>query len=356
MSSSPEDDRAPLTAAVLAVGQLVGRDVVADLSALAPGSEVLWTPYTETIEQRRERRRRHRAGEAHPETKLTDEQRSTLAAAHAVLAFDVPWELPALAPNLRLLQAVGAGIEQYDLDGLRAAGVSLCNASGIAAPSMAEFIVGRIVEVFKGTRQVEQLQRDQRWQRHDTRELAGSTVAVVGLGAIGRATARRLRGWDVTMLGTRRRVEEGATDPDVDEVIASDQLDMVLRRADVVVLTVPATPETDRMFDADRFAAMKPGAVFCNVSRGSMVDEDALVDALERGHLGAAILDVTRVEPLPAEHRLWHAPNLYLSPHSSTSVDRYAPRLLELYADNLGRLASGQPLHNRVDPTLGYRG
>ncbi|MCC6438874.1 MAG: D-2-hydroxyacid dehydrogenase [Acidimicrobiales bacterium] len=345
----------PLTAAVLAVGNLVGADVVADLGALLPGVDVRWSPYTETIEQRVERRRLRRAGRPLERTELSDALRETLLAADAVLAFDVPWDLTVFAPRLRLLQAVGAGVEQYDHAGLAAHGVTLCNAAGIAAPSMAEYVIGRLLEVYKGSRAVEQLQRDRRWKRHETRELAGATVAIVGLGAIGRATAQRLRGWEVTLLGVRRRVDPAATDPDVDEVFAVEDLDLVLGRADVVVLTVPATEATNRWFDADRFAAMKPGAVFCNVSRGSMVDEEALRTALEGGRLGAAILDVTRVEPLPAEDPLWGAPNLYLTPHSSTSVDRYAPRLLRLYADNVTRLAEGRPLRNRIDPELGYR-
>lgn len=345
----------PLTAVVLAAGNLVGDDVVTDLGALVPGVHVRWTPYSETIEQRVARRRHRRAGTTPPPTEPGDELRAALAVADAILAFDVPWDLTALAPRLRLLQAVGAGVEQYDHAGLAAHGVTLCNAAGIAAPSMAEYVIGRLLEVYKGSRVVEQLQRDHRWKRHDTRELAGSTVAVVGLGAIGRATAQRLRGWEVTLLGVRRRVDPTVADPDVDEVFAVEELDTVLGRADVVILTVPATDATNRWFDADRFAAMKPGAVFCNVSRGSMVDEAALLAALRDGRLGAAILDVTRIEPLPGEDPLWDAPNLYLTPHSSTSVDRYAPRLLRLFADNVTRLAEGRPLRNRIDPELGYR-
>ena len=107
------------------------------------------------------------------------------------------------------------------------------------------------------------------------------------------------------------------------------------------------------MFDAAAFAAMKPGAVFCNVARGSLVDEAALIDALERGHLGAAILDVARTEPLPPDDPLWDAPNIYISPHSSTSQDRYLETLFDLFADNLGRYARGDDLRNVVDLSAG---
>jgi phosphoglycerate dehydrogenase-like enzyme len=345
-----------LTAALLVDGRLIGPDPVDRLAQLSPGVTVRWAPYVESLEQRRERHRRRRAGEQPVDSELTDEHRDALASADAALAFDVPWDLPVHAPKLRLLQAIGAGVEQYDAALLAQHGVSLCNASGVAAPSMAEFVIGRILEVYKDIRRAEQLQQARRWSRHATRELAGATVAVVGLGAIGRATAQRLQGWEVTRLGVRRRVEAGARDADVEELLPADRLDDGLGRADVVVLTVPATDETQRMFNADRFAAMKPGAIFCNVSRGSMVDEPALIAALQTGHLRAAILDVTRIEPLPDGDPLWEAPNLYLSPHSSTSDDRYATRLLELFADNLDRLAAGRPLRNLVDPALGYRG
>ena len=108
------------------------------------------------------------------------------------------------------------------------------------------------------------------------------------------------------------------------------------------------------MFDAAAFAAMRPGAVFCNVARGSLVDEAALIDALEREHLGAAILDVARTEPLPPDDPLWDAPNIYISPHSSASQDRYLETLFDLFADNLGRYARGDDLRNVVDLSAGY--
>ncbi|MEZ5263935.1 MAG: D-2-hydroxyacid dehydrogenase [Acidimicrobiales bacterium] len=355
MSTVTGSDPGAPCAVVLAVGALVGPDPVAELAGRLPGVDVCWAPYTETVEQRAERRRRSRAGEPHEPTHLDDAVAAALQRADAVLAFDVPWDLPAHAPRLRLLQAVGAGVEQYDHPGLAAAGVALCNAAGVAAPSMAEFVIGRLLEVCTDTRRVEELQRQQRWRRHDTGELAGSTVAIIGLGAIGRATAQRLRGWEVTLLGVRRHVEAGAIDPDVDEVFGLDRLDEVLGRADAVVLTVPATRRTNGWFGAERFAAMKPGAVFCNVSRGSMVVEAALLEALRGGHLRAAILDVTRTEPLPPGDPLWGEPNVYLSPHSSTSTVRYPQRLLPLFADNVARLVDGRPLRNRIDPELGHR-
>jgi phosphoglycerate dehydrogenase-like enzyme len=134
--------------------------------------------------------------------------------------------------------------------------------------------------------------------------------------------------------------------PGVDEVYGPDGLRDVLGRCDAIVVCAPATPETRDLFDADAFAAMRPGAIFCNVARGSLVDEDALVATLRDGRLGAAILDVTRQEPLPPTSPLWEAPRLHLSPHCSSSIDRYLESLFDLFAANLARYAKGEPLEN----------
>jgi phosphoglycerate dehydrogenase-like enzyme len=182
----------------------------------------------------------------------------------------------------------------------------------------------------------------------------GRTMAVVSLGAIGRATARRARAFGMEVLATRRSAAPGETDPDADELWPLGELDAVLARADVVVVAAPATPETADLFDAGRFAAMRPGATFVNVSRGSLVDEAALLDALTSGHLGAAVIDVVKDEPAPPDHPFWDAPRMYLSPHCSASFDRYTDRLFALFEDNLRRLAEGRPLRNAVDPALGY--
>jgi phosphoglycerate dehydrogenase-like enzyme len=142
--------------------------------------------------------------------------------------------------------------------------------------------------------------------------------------------------------------------PGVDEVVGTDDLDLLSARADAVIAAVPATPDTTDLFDRARFAAMKPGAVFVNVGRGSAVVEADLIAALDDGHLGAAVLDVTRTEPLPSDDPLWDAPRLHLSPHAAAAVDRYLENLHDLFRDNLARYVAGDSLRNEVDPALGY--
>ena len=128
----------------------------------------------------------------------------------------------------------------------------------------------------------------------------------------------------------------------------------VLRRSDIVVVAAPGTNDTDDMFDAAAFAAMPPDSIFVNVARGTLVDETALIDALTSGHLRGAAIDVARIEPLPADDPLWDAPNLLISPHSSTSGEGYADRAFELFCTNLERLVRGEPLVNLIDLSAGY--
>ena len=270
----------PVTVSVLAPPQLVGQDAADRLRAARPELDVHLVPYVETNEHRAARRtgRLHEVTTPLPE--LADEHRRCLAASVAVLALDVPSELTDLAPGLRLVHAAGAGTEWFDHAGLEAMGIPLCNASGVAAAPIAEFMLGRILEVYKDLRRIEAQQREHRWAPYFGRELSGSTLGIVGLGGIGRAVAVRARAFGVTVLGTRRSARAGDVDPDVDELWPLDRLDEMLGRCDIVLLAAPAGPETDDMFDAARFAAMKPGSLFCNVARGSLVVETALLDAL----------------------------------------------------------------------------
>ena len=173
-------------------------------------------------------------------------------------------------------------------------------------------------------------------------------MGVGGLGAIGSALAGRARVLGMHVIATRARPERGAAPGLVDEVLGPDELSRLLSASDVVALCLPHNSETADLMDAAAFAAMKPGAVFCNVARGGLVDEGALLEALSSEQLSAAILDVTREEPLPAESPLWSAPNVYLSPHSAVSPEAYVGSVLELFVRNLCRYAAGERPENLV--------
>jgi phosphoglycerate dehydrogenase-like enzyme len=271
--------------------------------------------------------------------------------ADIAILWDLPDDIARLAPNLRWMQSVSAGVDKYDVAALADAGIRLTNASGIAAASMSEFVLARLLQVWKELRFLDARQDRREWKTHFGTEVAGKTVGVAGLGAIGRQVARRLRAFDIEVLATRASARPGDLDPDVDTLYPADDLDTMLSRCDAVVACLPTTDVTVDLFDEGRFSAMPAGSIFCNVGRGVQVVESDLIAALESGHLAAAVLDVTRTEPLPADSPLWGAPNVYLSPHSSASLDRYAENLETLIVENLRRFITGDALLNEVNHT-----
>lgn len=285
------------------------------------------------------------------EPSLTDGQRAAFAAAEVILTLDVPIAVTSLAPGLRWIQAIGSGVGQYVACRLPEAGVTLTNGAGIGSPPIAEWVLARILQVYKNLPRHDEQRARHHWEMALGDLFMGSTVTIVGLGAIGREVARRCRPFGVHLIGVRRTYRPGLTSPDVDELCGPDDLHTVLARSDVVVAAAPGTDDNEDLFDEAAFAAMKPGALFVNVGRGTLVDERALVGALRSGHLRAAAIDVARREPLPADDPLWSAPNLFVSPHSSASGSGYMERAFDLFVANFARHVNGEPLENVVDLT-----
>jgi glyoxylate/hydroxypyruvate reductase A len=175
-------------------------------------------------------------------------------------------------------------------------------------------------------------------------------VCVVGLGKIGRETARLARLLDARTVGTVRAVgDRRAEDLHVEELVPTERLDELLPEADVVVLATPHTPLTHHLLDARRLALLKPSAIVVNVARGDVVDEQALIDALRAGRLRGAALDVFEREPLPDDSPLWDLPNVLVSPHSAATVAAENGRIVELFVENLHRYLDGRPLLNVLD-------
>jgi phosphoglycerate dehydrogenase-like enzyme len=324
------------------------------LRTVVPGAEIVDVRYVDPDDLRVRRSSDPSADLRGEAPALTDEQRDAFGRVDVVLAQDLPFDVATVAPKLRWVQGMGAGVGQLVSAGLADAGIRLTTAAGNNAVSIAEFVLGRILTHWKHERALDDQQAAHQWSALYGRELAGATVGVLGLGAIGSQVARRLRAFDVTVLATRRSYAPGMTAPDVDELFGPDQLHEVLGRCDAVVAAVPETADSVDTMDAAAFAAMKPGAFFVNVGRGSFVVESALIEALRSGQLGGAALDVARTEPLPADDPLWDAPNLYLSGHCASSGDRFYANLYRLFADNLQRFLAGEPLRNEVDPAKGY--
>jgi phosphoglycerate dehydrogenase-like enzyme len=285
---------------------------------------------------------------------LTDHVRDVLARAEVILALDAPVDLLTLAPHLRWIQAIGAGVSQFDEKALDGRGIRLTTAAGVGAPPIAEFVLGRLLQVWKDFRHFDEMQAAHVWRLTSTRLLAGCTIGIVGLGAIGTAIAERARAFGMRVIAIRRRFVPGMTSPVADQLLGTDGLDELLAESDAIVLSAPHTNETENLIGERELARMKPGSVLCNVGRGARIDEDALVSGLAAGRPAAAILDVTREEPLPKDSPLWDAPNLYLSPHSSAVHDRYFEAVINLFVANLVRYLNDEPLLNLVRPEVGY--
>lgn len=230
--------------------------------------------------------------------------------------------------------------------------ITVTNSAGVAAPMMAEYVFGSILHF---TLDIPGLATDQaKREWHSARlmqPLAGKTMLIVGLGHTGQAVAARAKAFGMHVIGTRARP---APMDNVDEVHASDALQELWHRADFIVLSVPLLPATRHMVNARSFAAMKPSAILVNVSRGGVVDDAALVNAMHEQAIAGAALDVFEAEPLPADSEIWGLENVIVSPHCSAVYSEWAMQSFELFIENLARWSTGEPLVNVVNPVRGY--
>lgn len=255
------------------------------------------------------------------------------------------------ASGLRWLNSIFAGVDSMPLPLLKQRGVVLTNGAGINAITIAEYVLMGMLTMAKGYRQLVRAQDRHEWLREapGRQELAGSRALLLGYGGIGKLVQTRLEAFDVGVTVVRRSAGTGGSS------LGPDQWRGRLGEFDWIILAVPGTAQTRHMMGAAEFAAMKRGAMLVNVARGTVVDQDALVQALQAGQVGGAFLDVTEPEPLPADHVLWTMENVHISMHlSGRSQTRMFERSGQRFLENLARWRAGQPLMNQVDLTLGY--
>lgn len=253
------------------------------------------------------------------------------------------------AAAMDLFACAAAGVGHLPLDRLSERDVIVTNASGVHGPNAAEHVVGLCIAFARDfPRAVRQHDRGE-WDHFRTRELGGSTVAVIGQGAIGRAVVELLGPFGVHRIGLRHTPAKGGP---ADEVLSLDRDDLhdALARADFVVIAAPLSDETRGLIGPDEFDTLEPHAVLINVARGAIVDTDALVQTLGSNGLGGAALDVTDPEPLPRGHELWGRRDVLITPHHAGDTPRYYERLADIVARNVERLESGdrEAIENRV--------
>jgi phosphoglycerate dehydrogenase-like enzyme len=248
------------------------------------------------------------------------------------------------APNLRWLHTFSAGVDHPVFRMFLDRGVRLTNSSGASARSIAHHVVMTVLAMRRDLPHELREQAGHRWREHDVDDVEGTTVAVIGMGPIGIESARLLGELGMRAIGVRRTVQ--GNEPC--ETWTFDRLHEVLAIADTVVLAVPLTDETRHLIDARMIEVMRPGVHLVNVGRGGLVDEPALIDALRSKRIGFAALDVTDMEPLPADSALWDLPNVIITPHSSGATRSTRRRATDVFVDNLARWTSGLPLVNEV--------
>jgi phosphoglycerate dehydrogenase-like enzyme len=276
----------------------------------------------------------------------------------ADVMFDFDWDQPATmpvrCPNLRWVQATSAGIgESVAAAGLADAPFTITTAAGVHAIPLAEFVVAGVLYLIKNFPLLELRKRERVWERFSGGELFGKSAAIIGLGAVGRQVGLTLHQLGVEVTGVGRR--SGADVPrGFRTVTPVGHLDDALNDVELLVVSCPLTRETRGLIGHRELTLLKAGAIVSNVGRGPVIDEKALLEAIDTGHLGGAVLDVFDQEPLPADSRFWELPNVLVSPHSASTVASENARLADLFVDNLRRFLNGDPLLNRYYPDRGY--
>jgi len=268
----------------------------------------------------------------------------------------LPERLMAAAPNLRWVHATASGVDMFMYQAFKDSDIILTGEKGLVGGHLADTGFGLLLAL---TRQIHTAIRlgPNAWPEREAMrakeiELEGLTMGVVGFGGTGRAMARRALGFGMKLLALDEMPVPGGDG--VDEVWPTSRLGDLLAASDVVAVCCPLTEVTSRLFDDAAFAAMKPGAILVNVTRGEVVDGDALVRALSTGRLGGAALDVIDGEPLPADHPIWALDNVAMTPHTAGASQYRAPRNIARFVDNLGRYRRGEDLLGVVDKQAGY--
>jgi phosphoglycerate dehydrogenase-like enzyme len=254
-------------------------------------------------------------------------------------------------PRLRWIQAQTAGVEAWLGHPDLPQHVTICCARGSHRMSMPENILGALFHLTKPYMAIALDQRESRWTRRMSVPLAGKTLGILGLGAIGQELARKAAALEIRVIGTKRTPEPL---PHVEKVYAPEETDEVLGASDFVLLLLPTTPETENFMNADRLRAMKPTAWLLNFARGALIVDADLIAAVQSKAIAGAVLDVFREEPLPASHPFWRTEGILVLPHLGGGHPQRSAAVAEIFVENLRRFLAGEPLRTAVDRARGY--
>ena len=277
----------------------------------------------------------------------------SMKTAEVLVCWDLPTEnLAKIAPKLRWIHIIGAGVEHLCPMDWVPKNVSVVNNRGVHSAKAGEFGLMSILMLHTHIPEIVHNQQNKHWESLYSAPILGKTLLVIGIGNIGHAAAKKCKLLGMIVIGVSRH---GKPLEGVDQMVKVDKLDEVLPLADYIFMATPNTKETFNLLDKRRQSLMKPGVGIVNVGRAATMDYDALIENLNSGHVKAAIIDVFDPEPLPSSSILWNTPNLMVMPHiSADDGDTYIPLTLELVMMNMQRYIAGEKLNNLVNPTLGY--
>jgi phosphoglycerate dehydrogenase-like enzyme len=258
--------------------------------------------------------------------------------------------------RVKWVHSLSAGVEKLLVPSFIESPVPLTNARGVYKRSLADFCITGILYFYKHVRRLIEAQRAHKWEAFDVDWVADKVMGVVGYGEIGRECATLAKGLGLKIHATRRNPELSSNDPLLERVFPSSQLKEMLSEVDVVLAAAPLTPQTNHMLSDAEFAVMKPSAIVINVGRGPVIDEAALVRALQNKKIRGAALDVFEVEPLAADSPLWDMENVLISPHCTdhTANPDWMELSVQFFVQNFGRFQNGEMLENLVDKKAGY--
>ncbi|MFZ1753764.1 MAG: D-2-hydroxyacid dehydrogenase [Caldilineaceae bacterium] len=285
----------------------------------------------------------------------SDEEALAVAPEIEVILGRFPESVCAAAANLRWIQSFSAGMDKFLFPAMAERDeVMLSNMAGMYAPQGAEHAWAFLLALARGLTQAREQQKQHQWKAGSVVEITGMTLGIIGMGGFGMEMVKRAAGYNMTILA----VDPMRTDipPGVAELkpASKENIHSLLRRSDAVMMACPRTPETYHLISTEELALMKPTAYLINVTRGGIIDEDALVAALEAGEIAGAALDVTEKEPLPAESSLWDAPNLLLTPHRAGASQHRPQVIVRFFQEQLQRYLTGERPRNVIDKRRGY--
>lgn len=255
------------------------------------------------------------------------------------------------APHVRWVHSLSDGVERLLTKSMMERPIILTNSHGIHDRAVSEHTMAMLLSWYRRIPDAVRNQSAHRWNRPKGQTLFGKTILIVGFGGIGRAIAQRAKVFETRVLAVKKHI---STELFADHVYNQEEILSVLPEADIVIAALPATPETEKFFGEKEFKAMKKSALFINIARASIVDENALLCALKEGKIAGACLDVFSAEPLPADHPFWDMENVIMTPHIASMVPDFWDRLLALLRTNYEAFAAGGKLLNTVDKEKGY--